>query len=49
MNVIEKIKKEGGIIIGKTAQDEFGFGTFSVNVGLGFKIPKNPIDKILTP
>ncbi len=43
--VIEKIKKEGGIIIGKTAQDEFGFGGFSVNVGLGFKIPKNPFDK----
>ncbi|MBI1935479.1 Asp-tRNA(Asn)/Glu-tRNA(Gln) amidotransferase subunit GatA [Candidatus Woesearchaeota archaeon] len=43
--VIEKIIGEGGIIIGKTAQDEFGFGSFSVNVGLGFKIPKNPIDK----
>ena len=43
--VIEKIKKEGAIIIGKTAQDEFGFGGFSVNVGIGFKIPLNPIDK----
>ena len=43
--VIERIKKEGGIIIGKTAQDEFGFGGFSVNVGLGFDIPKNPFDK----
>lgn len=43
--VIEKIKKEGGIIIGKTAQDEFGFGSFSVNVGLDFKVPKNPFDK----
>lgn len=43
--VIERIKKEGGIIIGKTSQDEFGFGGFSVNVGLGFKIPKNPFDK----
>ncbi|MEK6876692.1 MAG: amidase family protein, partial [Nanoarchaeota archaeon] len=43
--VIKKVKDAGGIIIGKTAQDEFGFGSFSVNVGLGFKIPKNPFDK----
>lgn len=43
--VIERVKKEGGIIIGKTAQDEFGFGGFSVNVGLGFEIPKNPFDE----
>ena len=43
--VIEKIIKEGGIIIGKTSQDEFGFGSFSVNVGVDFKVPKNPIDK----
>jgi len=43
--VIQKIKEQGAIIIGKTAQDEFGFGGFSVNVGIGFKIPKNPFDK----
>lgn len=43
--VIKKVKDAGGIIIGKTSQDEFGFGSFSVNVGLGFKIPKNPFDK----
>ena len=43
--VIEKVIKEGGIIIGKTSQDEFGFGSFSTNVGVGFKIPRNPIDK----
>ncbi len=43
--VIEKVINEGAIIIGKTAQDEFGFGSFSVNVGLDFKVPKNPIDK----
>ncbi|MBI2652077.1 Asp-tRNA(Asn)/Glu-tRNA(Gln) amidotransferase subunit GatA, partial [Candidatus Woesearchaeota archaeon] len=42
--VIQKVKEEGGIIIGKTSQDEFGFGGFSVNVGIGFKIPKNPFD-----
>src|SRR3989338_7765996 len=42
--VIQKVKDEGGIIIGKTSQDEFGFGGFSVNVGIGFKVPKNPFD-----
>ncbi len=43
--VAEELMKEGAIIIGKTSQDEFGFGSFSVNVGLGFKVPKNPFDK----
>ncbi len=41
--VIEKVLNEGAIIIGKTAQDEFGFGAFSVNTKLS--IPKNPFDK----
>lgn len=40
--VISRIKKEGGIIIGKTAMDEFGFGTFSINCA--YKIPRNPLD-----
>ena len=40
--VIEKVIEQGGIIIGKTSQDEFGFGVFSVNT---FNIPKNPIDR----
>tara|TARA_Y100000310_G_scaffold187875_1_gene187855 strand:+ start:887 stop:2293 length:1407 start_codon:yes stop_codon:yes gene_type:complete len=44
-SVIEEIKKEGAIIIGKTAQDEFGFGSFSVNVGKGMDVPLNPFDK----
>ncbi len=39
---VERTKKEGGFIIGKTNQDEFGFGTFSVNSGFG--PPRNPID-----
>ncbi len=43
--VVKRIKDEGGIIIGKTTQDAFGFGSFNVNVGLGEKIPKNPLDK----
>jgi len=43
---VERIKKNGGVIIGKTNQDEFGFGTFSVNSG--FDVPKNPIDPTRT-
>jgi aspartyl-tRNA(Asn)/glutamyl-tRNA(Gln) amidotransferase subunit A len=39
---VEKILKEGAFILGKTAMDEFGFGTFSVNCAYG--IPKNPLD-----
>ncbi|MCX6799404.1 MAG: amidase family protein [Candidatus Diapherotrites archaeon] len=42
--VIGKARAEGAIIIGKTAQDEFGFGTFSANVGVGFERPRNPLD-----
>ncbi len=41
--VIKRIKNEGAAILGKTQQDEFGFGTFSVNSGYG--IPKNPLDE----
>lgn len=40
--VIARAKKEGAVLIGKTVQDEFGFGTFSTNSAYG--IPKNPHD-----
>ncbi|MCK5698709.1 MAG: Asp-tRNA(Asn)/Glu-tRNA(Gln) amidotransferase subunit GatA, partial [Candidatus Aenigmarchaeota archaeon] len=40
--VIARAKKEGGVLVGKTVQDEFGFGTFSTNSAYG--IPKNPHD-----
>ncbi|MGB9703574.1 MAG: amidase family protein [Candidatus Micrarchaeia archaeon] len=40
---VDRIEKEGAIIIGKTSMDEFGFGSFNINVGIGFEIPKNPI------
>jgi aspartyl-tRNA(Asn)/glutamyl-tRNA(Gln) amidotransferase subunit A len=43
--VVNKIKQEGGIILGKTTQDVFGFGSFNTNTGIGYKIPKNPYDK----
>jgi len=43
--IIDKIIKEGGSIIGKTTQDEFGFGSFNVNTK---NIPKNPFDKTRT-
>lgn len=39
---VAAIKKHGGNILGKTNQDEFGFGTFSTNSGYG--VPKNPHD-----
>jgi aspartyl-tRNA(Asn)/glutamyl-tRNA(Gln) amidotransferase subunit A len=41
--VIDKVLDEGGTILGKTSQDEFGFGSFNVNTNLG--VPKNPNDK----
>ncbi len=43
--VAQRVADAGGIIIGKTTQDEFGFGSFSVNVGKGFTVPKNPHDE----
>jgi len=39
---VVRIKNNGGVILGKTNQDEFGFGTLSVNCG--YAIPKNPLD-----
>ncbi len=42
---VERIRGEGGQIIGKTIQDEFGFGSFCTNTGIGIKPPKNPVDK----
>lgn len=43
--VIEKIQQAEGIVIGKTAMDAFGFGTFSTNVGKELPIAKNPHDR----
>ncbi len=40
--VIQRCIDEGAIILGKTTQDEFGFGGFSVNTE---NIPKNPFNK----
>ncbi|MGC8547441.1 MAG: Asp-tRNA(Asn)/Glu-tRNA(Gln) amidotransferase subunit GatA [Candidatus Micrarchaeia archaeon] len=39
---VELAKAAGAGILGKTAMDEFGFGTFSTNCAYG--IPKNPYD-----
>jgi len=41
--VVAKCREEGAFILGKTTQDEFGFGTFNVNTP--FKVPLNPHDK----
>lgn len=43
--VASKILHAGGHIIGKTVQDEFGFGSFATNVGVGYTIPLHPLDK----
>lgn len=42
---VQKVLDQGAKIIGKTSQDEFGFGSFALNVGKGMKIPLNPNDK----
>ncbi|MBI2545083.1 MAG: Asp-tRNA(Asn)/Glu-tRNA(Gln) amidotransferase subunit GatA [Candidatus Aenigmarchaeota archaeon] len=39
---VSNVKEEGGFILGKTAMDEFGFGTFCTNCAYG--VPKNPHD-----
>ena len=39
---VRRAKESGAAVLGKTQQDEFGFGTFSVNSG--YAIPKNPLD-----
>ena len=40
--VIQRCIDEGAIILGKTSQDEFGFGGFAVNTEI---VPKNPFNK----
>jgi aspartyl-tRNA(Asn)/glutamyl-tRNA(Gln) amidotransferase subunit A len=39
--VVERARAEGAIILAKTTQDEFGFGTFATHTE---KVPKNPFD-----
>lgn len=41
--VVQRLKEAGAEFYGKTAQDEFGFGTFSTNNAFG--TPKNPHDE----
>jgi aspartyl-tRNA(Asn)/glutamyl-tRNA(Gln) amidotransferase subunit A len=42
-HVVKKIKNSGAKIIGKTKQDEFGFGSFGLNHK---KPPKNPLNPL---
>jgi len=42
---VQKCIDEGAIILAKTVQDEFGFGGFSINTGIGIEKPLNPHDK----
>lgn len=39
---VHRMRQAGGLLLGKTNMDEFGFGTFSTNSGFG--IPRNPYD-----
>ncbi|MDD1772466.1 MAG: Asp-tRNA(Asn)/Glu-tRNA(Gln) amidotransferase subunit GatA, partial [Methanomassiliicoccales archaeon] len=39
---IKRLRASGGLLLGKTAMDEFGFGTFCTNSAHG--IPLNPFD-----
>jgi len=41
---VHRIKHQGATILGKTNQDEFGFGTFCTNSG--YDVPKNPLDPL---
>lgn len=41
---VERILKEGAVVIGKTCQDEFGFGSFNTNTSVDFERPLNPFD-----
>jgi len=45
--VVAKCRLEGAAILGKTTQDEFGFGTFNVNTP--YNIPLNPHDPERSP
>ena len=45
--VVAKCRLEGAAILGKTTQDEFGFGTFNVNTPYG--VPLNPHDTERSP
>ena len=39
---VSRMREAGGLLIGKTNMDEFGFGTFSANSAFG--VPRNPYD-----
>ncbi|MDD1773667.1 MAG: Asp-tRNA(Asn)/Glu-tRNA(Gln) amidotransferase subunit GatA [Methanomassiliicoccales archaeon] len=39
---VRRMREAGGLLVGKTNMDEFGFGTFSTNSGYG--VPRNPFD-----
>jgi aspartyl-tRNA(Asn)/glutamyl-tRNA(Gln) amidotransferase subunit A len=43
--VIKRLREKGAIIIGKTIQDAFGFGSFATNVGKCYDRPTNPINQ----
>src|SRR3989338_11445452 len=46
---VQRCRDEDAIILGKTVQDEFGFGTFGDKPGKGFEKPKHPLDTKRAP
>ena len=42
---VKRLIGEDAIIIGKTSMDAFGFGSFNINTGKDYAVPKNPLDK----
>ncbi|OPY31410.1 MAG: Amidase [Methanomassiliicoccales archaeon PtaU1.Bin124] len=40
---VKRLRHAGGLLLGKTNMDEFGFGTFSTNSAFG--VPLNPFDR----
>ncbi len=39
---VKRLRESGGLLLGKTNMDEFGFGSFSTNSAYG--VPRNPFD-----
>jgi len=40
---VERLRRAGGLLVGKTNMDEFGFGSFSTTSAFG--VPRNPFDR----
>lgn len=43
--IIQRLEEQDAIVLGKTSMDAFGFGSFNINTGNNYPVPKNPVDK----